>query len=361
MNYEDNKSIVFNIIRNIDKWFYWRFTVVNNSSPHTMWSLFCFSSSELASAVCFYSCWYGNCWDWRNDSIWWATLHSNLSNSQNFEWFSSIPDNRLWSYPWRSEWWVLDWSVDWNIDTTINWDYTYSSCTYKEIIDYAEYYWYSDYLCYAWSDDWSLYDPTQTYQFLPWTWVDLWSLYNYTKDWKSLFDWFKYWRWMYNWSTWNVDNALWQQQPVVLRLWFYWFITYWWDSLWWIEAVHEYCLMKKMVTGDALNWKYTWTKFKNTCTNIIQQKLDWTYLNDPSYSWSLSWSSVSVPISVNWWWVWNLSWWAVSDPLSFLQNFFNQLKSSMNTNWFWTSWEWFIPWYIIVALLWLIIFRFLRH
>lgn len=350
-----------NIIKNSNKRFYWTYYQDRWWADATKWPIFCFSSSEFELSACFYWCFHANCWSYW-DHIWWFSPYRNLWENL---WLgldlANIDQSKLWSYPWAFVWWDTVWSTDVNYNTSISWDYTYWTCTYKEIIDYAEYYWYNEYLCYAWSSDRNNYDPTQTYQFIPWTWVDLPTLYNYTKDWKSLFDWFKYWRWMYNWSTWNVDNALWQQQPVVLRLRFYAFATYWWDTLWWIEAVHEYCLMKKMVTGDALNWKYTWTKFKNTCWAIVEQKANWTYLNDSSYSWSLSWSSVDVPVSVNWLWVWNLSWWNVSDPLSFLQNFFNQLKTSLNTNSFWNTWEWFIPWYIIIALLWLIIFRFLSH
>lgn len=360
--YTANTWVVSRIMKNLSTFSYWTFVQSNAVNENYQWWLYCFSSSSLWKSICFYWCSHTNCWTTTTDSIWWYVPTKNLSSSANL-WSSleSIPNDVLGYYPWAFEGGYLDWSSDvWIVDYT-TWDYYYSTCTYKDLFNQLEYYWYNQYLCYWWMDNRDLYDPTVTYTVYPWQWLTLAQIYTYTNEWKSYQEWFNYRRHMYLDYTWNVDNALWQQKPAVMYQWFWLYVKYWWDQLE-FPAVHEYCLMKQMITWDAINWKYWWTYFKNTCWSIIQQKLNWTFLNDSSYTWPSSWDYVyETVVWVNRNNVWENSWsTVVSTPINFLQNFFDTLKANMNTNNFWT-WSWFIPWYIIIALLWLIIFRFLSH
>ena len=316
--------------------FYWwtddpHFCFYNSNN----WYNYCFEVFEAAEGTL---SWSLNIWSWHTDFTRYAW------NSPFYVW---------WSPAWSQ------WSNEVIIDDSVVWDYSYAGCTWKDVLIALESEWYNKYVCYWWLDNFNLYDSSLNYNPIPWWWLSLnqiWS-WSWSRAWDSFSDWFTFWNWLYKDSTNYV--AMWESYPAVYYTYFQLYNTYKWSVLN-PRTILEYCQIRNF-TWDILNNSPT-GYFKPTCESIIvekqtwvwNQRLDWTIYSWWVYTWD-------IPVSVNWSWVWNMSWLEVkSDWLSFIQDFFNLAKDRVPTN-FSGSFNWFIPSYIVVFLLALILFRFLRH
>lgn len=308
----------------------------------------CISSSELWSSLCFYSSDVDDNW-----ISYWFTA------DWGFDWVNSVylydPPKYSWNWNWEMD---GDQSADMN--NSMTWDYVYSDCTYKQLFDYLESFWYNDYVCYWWLDNFDLYDPEINYSPIPWSWKTLGQILTYhttyeTRD--SSNDWFIFRNWLYQDRFTGPDNgysSMWSSYPAVYRTWFDLYYRYWGESLV-FDAVREYCLLKQWDFNFETTL-YKWKYFEKACNNV-KAWVPWWY--DP-VPWS--WSSDNA-VWVNWFWIWNIwSWWTyktTSDPKVFIQDWFNALKQALPTKY--EAGFWFLPNYILLFLIALIFFRFLSH
>lgn len=94
----NNDEIINWVLNNVNFYYYWKFVQSNEVWENYQWSLFCFSNNTYNKSICFYACWHTNCWSSTTDKIGGATLHKNLTNSQNF-WQNliDIPTNKIWT------------------------------------------------------------------------------------------------------------------------------------------------------------------------------------------------------------------------------------------------------------------------
>lgn len=152
---------------------------------------------------------------------------------------------------------------------------------------------------------------------------------------------------------------MWESYPAVYRTYFQLYNAYKWSMLD-PRTVLEYCNIKQF-TWSTLN-NSAWGYFSTACQTVVREKQTWIWQSRVDwtiYSWWVY--NSDVPISVNWNWVWNMSWLETQwDWLVFIQNFFNLAKSRITTN-FSNNFSWVLPSYIVVFLLAIILFRFLRH
>lgn len=341
-NYSTDNSVVAWVVSRTDTVYYWKFVQSNEVWEYYQGSLFCFSNWAYNKSVCFYSCTHPNCGSSTTDTIWGATLQRNLSNSKNLSLkLSEISSSNLWNPPWYIPWIVVG-PDDITINQGITWDYSYTTCTYKELIDYFEYYWYGKQLCYWWIDNFDLYNSNTDYNPVPWTWKTLMQIANYSNTWDTPVEWFNFWNWLY----WNDNyNAMWESYPAVFHTWFDMYYMYHWNDFP-FDSLYNYCNIKRMSELDWYSDTYKW----NSETLIKACRI--IKLN-PDYS-----SSWQVNLWVNWNWVWDMGNNTETNPVESIQNFFNDIKATINTDY---TWIWFLPWYIVLFLCALILFRFISH
>ena len=310
----------------------------------------CFSSDEIHSSLCFLRryCYDSVAWGCQ-ENYWNLTGSLNYSNLS----FSSMSYNSYGPAPWQVGYaWIYEgsseWSTTWNYNNTITWDYTYSTCTNWQILSYAESVGFSRYLCYWGLNNFDLYDSSVNYNAIPWTWKSLWQILSYSSAWDSPNDWFNFWNWLY-WD--SKYNDMWSSYPAVYHTWFDFYHQYWGEDFD-FDTIRELCIMYDLDLD--MNWTYNWTKFSQTCQFISQ----WGW--DNYWGWNYWVGSWQYPQWVNWNGVWNSSNSSPSDWISFIQNFFNLTKSNVATDYSWNS-IWFLPKYIIVFLLAILLFKFLKH
>lgn len=320
------------------------------SNPNTTWSYpywyLCVSSSDWWKSICF----YGGCSPRSSNnlcqdltgSLW---LMPNLSlqdlNSIFLENPPSIENV-------NSSTGDLSWPV-FNDNATFTGDYTYDICTYNEVISMAESMGYSKNLCYWGLDNFDNYVITWIYNPIPWTWKTLDEIYGYTKtNGQSLSEWFMYWRNIYQNK--NVYTQTFRTDyPAVLQSYFKFYTDYNWQAFDY-DSINEYCYLVNFSSQSDIAWEsvYYWKAFSSYCSDSIHnQNLtnNWQYPNWTNFNW-----------------VWNLSWLVNYDNwVSFIQWMFNSLKENFNlsSDILWNNG--FIPSYIIIFLLGIIIFKFLKY
>lgn len=353
----DFQAITERFLKSI--WNSWYYYYDYYFKPYSIWGSFviCFSSSEFNKSLCFYgSNWINYDWGglaWNMQNYYWYT-DTNLNNSL---WLSTdfdlIDVSYIWNGPGFWGWSNSEWSVDINLDafTSISWDYQYSSCTNWQIIQNLEAQWMSKYLCYWWLDNFDLYDSNIEYNPIPWSWLRLSQILSQfqAQEWDTPAKWFNFWNAKYLNRYSNPDLAWWGSYPAVYKTYFDLYYQYWGD-LFIFDTVREYCVMTVDLNIDR-NATYNWTYFKDYCTWVQEWGYEWH-----NYSQVGSWNIYGT----NWNWIWNISWSTPTSQIWFMQDMFNKIKTSVKTNdYLW--WLWFLPKYIIVFLLALILFRFISH
>lgn len=313
--------------------------ITNNSSSPFM---FCLSDSLFDYCV---SCSVWNC----PSGITWS-LNYNLSSFSNVRWVNFTPSPFFVNYVSTSTW----------VNATLTWNLVYSdwkTCTYWQVMDYLEWFWYSKYLCYWWLNNWNNFDASLSYNPTPWTWYTLDEIYWHVGGaWDSAFDWFSFWNWLYSEDK-SKYTSMWESYPAVMRTWFDLYYQYGGPSATTFEWLYEYCLMNKFLSWGSVSRDtvYKWTVFKNSCTSISNGSQIW-------YDWE-NWN----PTAIDWQnFGWNGSFgggsWLTSNQnwSTFISNFYNKLKFSYRIPEASSFWFWIIPSYIVWAMVWLILFRFIK-
>lgn len=309
---------------------------------------FCFTDSIYD--YCF-QCGVSGCPSW----LTWD-LQIDLSSFQKIS-------NYSWGYSpfdWHINWWSSE-AVIWILSGNQN----YVKCTLNTALHWYKYKWYSDRLCYWWLDNYSI---LWTDDFIPiyWQWIYLTDLYNNTKTLRakghtwtemSKSEWFSYWRNLYIWyKNWMYSINPFSDNPAVLFTYFGAVDVYW--GAFNNESILEYCKI------SSYNWDlsalYSWVNYDSVCNwspiSVLQDSIEW----ELSSSWYNEWANWDVSIGASWDWV--LSWWITfTNWKTFISDTFNRLKDNFLLP-VWNGWVfWVLPGYIILAMLWLILFRFLSH
>lgn len=337
-------------------------------------STLCISSSTYWKSICF-----------RN------TSSSNLSWSLNFPalmvfedlyWYDSqspaVPIN-----PWINGGW-------WNaINVTFSWNLLYNTCTNWYVINKIQNIYWSDVdrVCYAWTFwTWEVTENDNYFLPKPNYWLTYKETYKWFTQWSSWIDWFRmneqnmlnYKSWRIRDNNWNIINPfIWYPLSVYsyfTLLYDNWRLGWWssndWPEWFWPYFISNYCSLRLDSDYDL---DYKWSFFKNYCSDLNFNDW-WTNYN----SWEI-WNIDDDEILPPWFNIWNnnnvwsswatiwVSWdWTLSwdinknfDWKNFINSAYQKLQERFikPNNWI----VWFIPTYIIVFMLALILFRFLQH
>ena len=349
----------------------------------------CWSSSELHKSLCFRQ---HSCYNWRGCSAYnyWSLINSQWLSNLSY-WLLS--NSWIWYAPWQN--WY-DWS--WN-----EWWITYDPWTTYEIdpdlqntIDYYERYFGWDInMCYVWTNNLSWVYGTPWINFEFWTGATIYGLYyslygtfwnnRIHNLWTFINTWLMaYWSWYsYYWEVYTNDYYDWiQYMPIYnwpdtnITLIYTWFsfpfadkpvaIFFMTDLLqdyikeesqW--ENIIYYCDLK-------LNYEFykNWTRDFRDTQNLVDPKiLDRIKYNVNHDLWWQGWYSVP---DLSWWSIWwNLynSWYNIPsdlNPTNLFKDYYEKI------NWLVKNFRpvndvWIIPWWILYPMIFLILFRILRH
>lgn len=347
----------------------------NYWNPYQWFSL-CFSSSWLNRTVCF----RGGCSPRSvnsacielTDSLWIPGKTNFYDINQYYLWDSPAVDNNF-------NWW-------WNTENI-----TWASVTIEsDIADYINYYesrfnWNVN-MCYIWTDrvNKKFWDNVE---FTYWTWFTLYQFYYYLYwsfwDNKIKNVWTFINTWLINYSQWfdiiSEENRLylasynWPWTNISLyytglsnpfewkSIWYYFMSDLLYnqfsvESTMWEEMIY-YCDMK-LNYDSYVNWNLDFWDLKNSVTPWINKRVD-DYVND-----IIKWNNwYSVPSS---WSVWDnliLSGNSIPqdlNPTNLFKDFYDRINWLLV--WFnpWRA-DWIIPRWILFPMLFLILFRILKH
>lgn len=394
MNDWQFETVATRILNSLNNGWYYAYNYIGSKSTVNGWNVYnwelslCFSSSEFNKSICFYGgVWSSYCavvgasrcsqltYDFYNWTCWGYgstfgpyCTQSNLSNSQslspNFDW---IPNSAIWLPPWN--WNIVWWSTtDWV--ALVDWDVIYSECKVRNALNWYHFNWFSDKLCYWWLNDfsvvtWVVAIPSSGLDVeeiwfntasLNYYWVESDTPLSYSK-------WFDYWRYWYNIYKKNSDSIEnpFHWTPTVLFTYFSFIDLYWLQYT--TENILNYCQLS--LYTDDVNAPYTWLNSNTICNASLISYVDqsvssqlwvdpvvgssWEGITDrPQFADDKPWSWWnSLPFST-----WFQNW------VSFQNNFFNLLSQSFKfPQW---SRSPALPDYIIIALVWLLFFRFIK-
>lgn len=266
-------------------------------------------------------------------------LDKNLLSSMDAVTFdnSLFLDSPFWS---PDSWW---WSSNWSTPVSVQ-------CTKWLALRWFEKNWYTSNLCYWWLNDFTI-NTWLDLDVLPvaWTWLDveeIWfntaDLYQWGVTWTGMGynDWYLYWNHMYRLYKYQLyPNNPFLNTPYVLYTYFD-FVNMYWDIT--SRSVIDYCDLK-LYTADYTK-QYTWSLQSEICTvsNIV-----WSDL--------IVWSwDVEMWINI----FWN-TWSDITNWSDFIKKYWAVLKENFNQASDNSSWV--LPLYIQLALIWIILFRFMSH
>jgi len=257
------------------------------------------------------------------------------------------------------------------------------TCNKLKALNWYETKGYSDKLCYGWIDNYNIWDWNPVWT-LPiyWSWkdvLDIWAetanVYESWSTWSTMWytDWFWYWRWLYDLhKRWVYNVNPFVNTPLVLFTYFGAVDVYWHDYS--NSNIIEYCDLK-LYTSDY-SVPYTWINNNKVCSlvDIIRDGIIWG--GGSVWSGWIDWDNGVIWINPIWiigsWSTWTWSWtWSIGsgdsemtgyvDWRNFIIDFFGSLQDNFwdiaNNNF----WQWILPIYITIALMWLVLFRFLSH
>lgn len=378
-----SSDIVWNFLNSLVKWdwFYYDHSFSNESYCRWFWysSTFCFSSSSIWSTMCFtvshdpeWSAWWNNPFVWLSWSLW---LSSDVS-------FSNI-DYSLLNYPpkYSFDGLGIEWESNTSVNVWLSWNLLYNSCTNWYILtqldkSFPNY----RYLCQAWIfDTWIVLDNSSILSLnpVPWQGVDFKTIYSLTNDWLSWNKWFQkyssmFYQYKYHTNVYASNPFYWQNA----LLWSYFHIIdqYWYLDNYWYYSYDILNACKLLLYSD---WdsEYKWSYFSSQCSklnygwwssNITTWEIwnveddhevlpPWFDTTPPDDSVTSSWVVISVD------WSWTLSWNTNEnfDWKDFINKFYQKLQSRFQKPI--NNLVWIIPWYILVFMFSLILFRFLAR
>lgn len=345
------------------KWYYFQ-------NYRNYYLTICFNSAVYWKSLCF------------SNSHW---LDSSLNLDDNLSFFSVwsalIGDPPGWSTAWDN----IQWGSNTVENSSLTWNLLYSTCTNWFLLWQLDkqLWWQWRYTCNAWiNDTWIILDQQSMLSLnnTPWQWVDFKTVYSLTKEWLSWWDWFSkysnmYNQWFYNQNVYSSNPFFWKN--AVLFSYFKILNDYGYN-----DYIYSYDILNgcKLLLYSDWNAEYNWSYFSNLCSNMVWTQptnwwsystwevgnvdSDWEVL-PPWYNnwWSTSnWGNYSssswVVVGADWSWVnsWNNQ--KSYDSTTFINDYFQKLKSTYIKPW--TSGSWTLPAYIVVFLCAIILFRFLR-
>lgn len=355
----------------------------------------CFSSSSENKSLCF----------WVNSSVynWWSYLWQRdftqlywyAQNVVPFSWwaytdltytFDNIPLEEVWFSPYS------DRSNNVPIPSSTWLDsYTYIEIWSWDYIDYFEQKeYFSEDICYIWTKDLnSNYEDRISYY--QWTWFTIFdaysNLYNtnnlsINKVWmflnmiyanyRSWFLWYNRdsnWNVIYNmiYSWWSIelDYSTWLVNPFLNNKAYLYFI---WSTALQTPNIDVYVAWQDV----ALYCYYKLGNYSNDWVNLtVKDDYDHNWLDQrvavnsktnrtqkTFYTWAneIVWKSREwTPLEYFQQWSWFI------DPSDFFNENFNKFKEVLTPLSPWDLWLWYLPWYIIMFMCALILFRFLWH
>lgn len=378
-------EVLQNFFDNVTNWDYYYFDMSeynNYWNPYQKMDL-CFSSSWLNRTICF----RGGCTPRETN-----TACIELQDSLWIAWFSNFYD--------INEYYLQDWP--W-VNNNFNWSWenqfsTGASVTIEsDIADSVNYYesrfWFDEEMCYVWTDrlNVSFWNPID-FEF--WSWKTIYELYYYlywsfwqnnvNELWKFLNTWIinytqryetvssdRMYLASYDWPWSNVimyytwlDDVNWNPfiwKPAVIYtymnvLWDY-YLQFNGESTPW-EEIAFYCNMK-LNYDNYVNWNLNFQDLKDKLTPWIEWRIN-DYMN-----WTIRWQNwYSVPD-----WSWNIWDWVINswfnipndlNPTNLFKDFYvkiNDLVRNFNP----VNANWLLPRRILYPMLFLILFRILRH
>lgn len=329
------------------------------------WLEVCWSSEIIWKSLCFRG-W--TCGASSSSHCNWFLGGWQLTNSQNLSNLSfwNVSNNWIWYAPWQ-KWYDWDYSWSWNIsdsssqwsNVSVWWNVVYWQCTNWQALQwYRNYIWINDYVCYWWLDDFSIY--TWDYLVTPWKWLTVFDMYEWDNSdhtYSGFNDWLQSWAYNYEmYLNWQWLNPF-DMYPTVFKTYFGILYRTFWPS----RDVHDYC---RLLLNSDLNWNL---RDNSYIPSYVKDQLCEKIVNDNNISNPWQWTNSSwTVVSSDWSWIWssnvswsNLSWWTpVYDWTDFINNYFNKLKwTYSNPTW---SWNWILPWFIVIALLGVMFFKFIR-
>lgn len=348
-----------------DNVYYWNPWNLSSSS-----NAFCIWNSYLWKSLCF-SINYGVI-DWNNTA-------RKLENLNMPEAFNSIDSTKLFDPPW-----VWNWTDEpaWEDTGWIELESSESAINYFE-----NRYWRDSSICYVWINnstdlwwtsvsfqEWSWLTIFQLYDQLYWTW-DLNHYYVFLNNWLINYEqWFNTSgdpMYLSNYNSWTNQVELYYDNlsfpfannPIAL-----YFMSNNislkspWSTMW--SEVVSYCNLKlndwtfeEIIDQSTKNNITNYTENSNvnkwynsdwTKKTTDYSQFGWNTWNSNSWSWNLSLSWVEIAFS------WNTS---LQNTLS---NFIDYVKTITNYN-AWSSSNWILPKYIVMWLIFVMLFRFLRR
>lgn len=348
------------------------------TNPACRWLALCVSSSSIGKSMC---------WGF---TVQYGSVLCNKYSVQYFPWLWGLTGSVwLWDIAfWRLNGYpspAVDWSIVWWGQiawwSTLTWNMITTNCPNSQALLWYRWNWYLNRMCYSsYSNTTDIFTWVSDYTvWFELTWVNIRDLYNSTSTYRRYWStgdsmdyltWFNYWRKsfdVYQKNQWEITNPF-TWVPVSL------FLQFWNINAYALPynnaSITEFCDLALWYVD--LNSDYTWVAYDTVCslTPIQVVDLSMSVWNTDPDSWIPTWYSGWTVWNIwsSWDWITNRSWYwltwtnelsTITDWSQFLNIYFNNLqkyyKYSTSTN------KPIIPNYILIALCWIILFRFLRR
>lgn len=342
------------------------------------WLNICWSSSSLWKSLCFMG-WY--CYNEYQVCQW------SLINSKGFaDWlnFGLLPTSEIWYAPWQAQY-DTNWFIPWDWDTFWSWNTEIIPSDVENYIKYFEdLYWRRESMCYVWVWDSYLDVPYWSggISFAEWRGATIFWLYYhlYNTFWDDIV--YNVWSFINAWTnnlynTYKSDpyyiqyNGPWDNTTVIYS-WSFPFLNnpvaiyFMADNLnsydntennW--QGVAVYCNIK-LNKDNYENWSLDFNDFEELIPDYMKNNVN-NYTNT-SVGWK-DWYSTPDLWSGSIWWNLVQSWYNIPkdlNPTELFSDFYWKI------NWLITNFnpavrDWLIPLWIIYPMLFLILFRIMRH
>lgn len=354
------------------------------------WLDICWSSESIWKSLCFRGGW---CTSSNTSPCGWSFVNSqNLSDLS----FWNISLNWLWKAPWQVWYWNNNFNP-WEIED-VTWDIYEVPTDIDRYIEYYESkYWWDENVCYVWTDDLTgaYWKPWLSFQY--WSGATMFSLYHlmYWTFWqtpvKNVWHFLNCWLLNYNqwWDTISDErsylcNYIWPSEWSVLtydvtvnpfknnRAAIYFLIDNLYNHQYRIDTSFPmfessmgdefafYCAAK-LNYENYKNWTLDFSELEDQVDPILKDIIwDWNNRN----LWSQYWFSVpNMSWNDNIWWNLIQTWSWIPDDLNpswLFKQFYDRINSLLQ-NFSPRVAFWFIPLWILYPMLFLILFRILRH
>lgn len=359
----------------------------NQCSVRNKSTIFCWSSHEIWRSICFdyANCFNGcstadlKCWNWISNGGWFvgSLNYTNLS-------FWLIPFWDIGYAPWQAQY-DNNWYIPWDWDTFWSWNTESIPSDYDSYVSYyEELFWRNENMCYVWVSESQL-DAlywSSGISFNEWSWSTIfwlyYHLYNTFWNWKIANVWSFINTWVNNYTNVNADNWYYIQyngpdtnttvvytwsfpflnQPVAIYFMADYISSYFDTPNAW-KDIAFYCDLK-LNKQSYNNWSLDINDVVDQMPKVV---IDWIKDYTNSKNKGKNWYSTPDLWSGSIWWNLVQSWYNIPkdlNPTDLFSDFYWKI------NWLITNFnpavrDWLIPLWIIYPMLFLILFRIMRH